>query len=137
MFDASGKYLYFLGSTDTGMSKHGFMQSSGDSRTPRWSLHLVVLEGSLLAVLKETDEEKGEMPKTGSETRLSVTMRATEAQSAGSDEPKKVDKNGNFTIDFEGLDQRILSFPIPPGSYSSFKLAPPGQVLPVEPRAES
>ena len=28
VFDAGGKYLYFLGSTDTGMSKHGFSQSA-------------------------------------------------------------------------------------------------------------
>ncbi len=32
VFDASGKYLYFLSSNDTGMSKHGFSQSAADSR---------------------------------------------------------------------------------------------------------
>src|SRR5439155_21255009 len=43
VFDASGKYLYFLGSNDTGMSKHGFSQSASDAQRPRWSLYLAVL----------------------------------------------------------------------------------------------
>src|SRR5262245_8476590 len=47
VFDANGKYLYFLGSTDTGMSKHGFAQSSADTRPPRQSIYLAVLSKDL------------------------------------------------------------------------------------------
>jgi tricorn protease len=130
VFDASGKYLFFLGSTDTGMSKHGFMQSSGDSRPPRWSVHLAVLRKDLPSpFLKETDEEKGEMLKKEPKPRIVGEDEEPKPKSKGpAGEPKKDGKDG-FTIDFDGLDQRILSFPIQPGSYSSLQAGAAGQVF--------
>src|SRR5205823_4426478 len=58
-FDASGKYVYFLSSTDAGMSKHSFMQSAADSQRPRYNLNLAVLRKDLPSpFLRESDEEK-------------------------------------------------------------------------------
>ncbi len=139
VFDASGKYLYFLGSTDTGMSKHGFMQSSADSRPPRFSLHLAVLKKELPSpFLKESDEEKFELPKTepkprivgedrkdGEEPKSKGKAQGEGADSKGPNPPKK----DGFTIDFEGLDQRILSIPVPPGSYGNLQAGAAGQVF--------
>lgn len=63
VFDANGKYLYFLGSNDTGMSKHSFAQSAADTRPPRWSLYVVVLRKDLPSPFaRESDEEKGIEP---------------------------------------------------------------------------
>ncbi|MCI0704183.1 MAG: PDZ domain-containing protein [Planctomycetia bacterium] len=109
-FDASGKYLYFLGSNDTGMSKHGFSQSASDTRSPRWSINLVVLNKDLPSpFLRESDEEKGNpekpMPKS---------------------EPKK---DAAFKIDFDGIDQRILAFPLPTGNYMGLQAGAAGQVF--------
>ena len=134
VFDASGKYLYFLGSTDTGMSKHSFMQSSGDSRTPRWSLHLAVLRKDLPSpFLRETDEEKGVSgPREGPKPRLADEgdePKAKAKKDGGGGEPKKAEKKDGFTIDFDGLDQRILSFPTPPGIYRSLQAGAAGQVF--------
>ena len=131
VFDASGKYLCFLGSTDTGMSKHGFLQSSGDSRPPRWSLHLAVLRKDLPSpFLKETDEEKGDAPKTGPKPRISDDEEpATKTKSGPGEEPKRSKGDSAFTIEFDGLDQRILSFPIPAGTYSSLQAGAAGQVF--------
>ncbi|MDY3551185.1 PDZ domain-containing protein [Gemmata sp. JC717] len=108
-FDAGGKYVYFLGSSDTGMSKHGFSQSAADSRQPRWSINLVVLNKDLPSpFLRESDEEKGE------------SDRPT---------PKSEKKDSPaFSIDFAGIDQRILSFPLPPGSYAGLSAGTAGQV---------
>ena len=59
-FDAGGKYLYFLGSQDTGMSKHGFSQSASDTRTPRWGVYMAILQKTTPSpFLRESDEEKG------------------------------------------------------------------------------
>ena len=130
VFDASGKYLYFLGSTDTGMSKHGFMQSSDDTRSPRWSLQLVVLRKDLPSpFLKETDEEKGETPRKSPRPRISSgggDLPKTKGGDGGA--AKKGEKKQGFTIDFDGIDQRILSFPIPKGTYSSLQAGSAGQV---------
>ena len=108
-FDAGGKYLYFLSSNDTGMSKHGFSQSAADSRQPRWSINLAVLNKDLPSpFLRESDEEKGEERPT----------------------PKmdKKDKDAAFAIDFADIDQRILAFPLPTGSYSGLVAGAAGAV---------
>ena len=110
-FDAGGKYLYFLGSNDTGMSKHGFSQSASDSRSPRWSINLVVLNKDLPSpFLRESDEEKGDGEKPA---------------------PKidKKDKEAAFAIDFGDIDQRILSFPVPTGSYGGLQAGAAGSVF--------
>ncbi len=130
VFDASGKYLYFLGSTDTGMSKHGFMQSSDDTRSPRWSLQLVVLRKDLPSpFLKETDEEKGETPKKNPRPRIAGNEdEQPKAKRGGGEEPKSTGKKDGFKIDFDGIDQRILSFPIQQGTFSSLQAGAAGQV---------
>jgi tricorn protease len=106
VFDANGKYLYFRASNDTGMSKHGFSQSAADSRNPRWSLNLVVLNKDLPSpFLRESDEEKGDQPVP------------------------KVDFNKPpFKIDFADIDQRILSFPLPTGNYAGLSTGAAGAV---------
>jgi tricorn protease len=106
-FDAGGKYLYFLSSVDTGMSKHGFSQSAADSRQPRWSVNLVVLNKDLPSpFLRESDEEKGDVPSP----KL---------------DPKK---DGGFKIDFADIDQRILAFPLPTGNYAALSAGSAGSV---------
>ncbi len=108
-FDASGKYLYFLSSNDTGMSKHGFSQSAADSRQPRWSINLVVLNKNLPSpFLRESDEEKGDGEKPT---------------------PKIEKKDAAFAIDFLDIDQRILSFPLPTGSYAGLSAGSTGQIF--------
>ena len=59
VFDASGKYLYFFGSTDPGPVRDWFAQSNADMRATR-SIYLVVLKNDAPSPLaKESDEEKG------------------------------------------------------------------------------
>ena len=132
-FDASGKYLYFLGSNDTGMSKHGFSQSSADSRSPRWSLHLAVLaKDEPSPFLRESDEEKGPEAKKAPEPR--IAGRDADDDEPEKDEPKakgkrKGEKDKPFKIDLEGIDQRILAFPLPSGSYGGLQAGSEGQVF--------
>ncbi|HVL15770.1 MAG TPA: PDZ domain-containing protein [Gemmata sp.] len=112
VFDAGGKYLYFLGSDETGMSKHGFSQSAADARQPRWSINLVVLKADVPSpFLRESDEEKGESDKP----------------TPKKDDPKT--KEAAFAIDFAGMDQRILSFPMPQGNYSGLSAGTAGQIF--------
>ena len=62
MFDESGKYLYFLGSTNAGPVKEWFAQSNADMRFTS-SLYLAVLRSNLPnPLVKESDEEKGVHP---------------------------------------------------------------------------
>lgn len=133
VFDANGKYLYFIGSTDTGMSKHGFSLSSQDTRATRWSIYVAVLRKDLPSpFLRESDEEKG----TPEQRRPADGERA-EGGAAGEDQPRREMPDGmadrmkaarearqareNMKIDFETIDQRILALPLPSGSYNNLQ----------------
>ena len=107
IFDESGKYLYFLGSTNAGPVKEWFAQSNADMRLTS-SLYLAVLRSNLPNPLaKESDEEKGiqkeEKPK----------------------EPPKAAEP--FSIDFAGINNRILAIPLPARNYSNLQAGPAGQ----------
>jgi tricorn protease len=118
VFDAGGKYLYFLASNDTGMSKHGFSQSASDSRPPRWQPYVVVLKKELPnPFVKQSDEEKGE----------SATPTGPIGP-GGRGGRGEVAKKDDFKIDIEGIDQRILAIPVPSGSYSNMQAGSANQV---------
>lgn len=109
VFDASGKYLYFFGSTDAGPVKDWFAMSNADMRATR-SLYLAVLGKDLPNPLaKESDEEKGiqkeEKPK----------------------ETPKQPQPAPVTIDLEGLNNRILAIPLPAGNYRELQSGTAGQ----------
>lgn len=129
VFDASGKYLYFVSSNDTGMAKHGFMQSASDARPPRWTIQLAILRKDIPSpFLKESDEEKGEAPRVG--------PRPTKEGEADPKEGPRPPKKDEFKIDFESLENRILSLPLPAGNYGSLQAGAAGQLYFLS-RAES
>lgn len=134
VFDAGGQYLYFLSSTDTGMSKHGFSQSASDTRPPRWSVYAAVLKkGTPSPFLKQTDEEKGP-PVAPKPPRIADDKKDTDTPDDAKKDGKKDDaKKGEakkpvaFGIDFDRLDQRIVAVPVPAGAYSQLQAGAAGQ----------
>jgi len=112
-FDAGGKYLYFFGSTDAGPVKQWFDMPNADMRLAR-SLYLAVLRKNIPSPLsRESDEEKG--------VRKEEKPKDTKAAAA---EP--------FSIDFDGIQNRILTVPIPAGEYSTLRAGAAGQVFYLE-----
>ena len=93
VFDASGKYLYFFGSTDAGPVAQWFDLSATDLRSTA-SVYLAVLRKDLPSPLaKESDEEKG----------IQKEEKPREAAAAA---PQP------FSVDFDGIQYRILDLPI-------------------------
>jgi tricorn protease len=100
VFDASGKYLYFLASTDSGPVRHWFDMSNADKR-PTSSIYLAVLRRDLPSPLaKESDEEKAAAKDT----------KESKPEPAAKD---------SFSIDFDGIQNRILALPVPRGEFTS------------------
>jgi tricorn protease len=111
-FDASGKYLYFLASTDAGPANQWFNLSSRYLRANR-ALYLALLgKDTPLPFLRESDEEKPEEKE--------------EKEKEKKDEP---DKPEPVEIDFDGLDRRLLPFPLPAGDYRTLAAGGAGQIL--------
>jgi tricorn protease len=114
VFDEGGKYLYFFGSTDAGPVKDWFAMSNADMRATQ-SLYLAVLRNNIPNPLaKESDEEKGvqkeEKPK----------------------EPPPKPAIEPFSIDFDGINNRILAIPLPPGNYRDLEAGAAGQFYYIE-----
>ena len=140
VFDASGKYLYFLGSTDTGMSKHGFALSSMDTRPPRQSIYLAVLSKDLPSPFaRESDEEKFDA-KDADEKEKDRPRLGDDGDDKKDDQPKEkkgrqkrggpdAEKPAVTKIDFEGISQRILAFPLPSGNYRDLQAGAAGHIF--------
>lgn len=123
VFDAGGKYIYFLSSTDAGPVNQWFAQSNSDMQVHRVP-HLVVLSKTEPSPLtRESDEEKPkesekEKPKEGDK----------EKPAAAGEKPKEKNAAENVVIDFDGIDQRILELPVPEGQLSDLRAGSAGQI---------
>jgi tricorn protease len=120
-FDQSGKYLYFFASTDAGPLRHWFAMSIQDMEMTR-SIYLAVLQKGVPSPLaKESDEEK-------------VAEKKNETEEAKKEEKKKEESKPEkpFTIDFDGLEYRILTLDIPAGNYYDLKTGKNGQIYYLE-----
>lgn len=123
-FDAAGKYLYFLASTDAGPVNQWFSQASAELRSKR-SLYLCVLKkGVPSPFARESDEEKGkDEKKDDADKKPKDGDKKDEGERKAKDEKKPVE------IDFDALDQRVVAFPVPAAGYHELQAGPAGQVF--------
>jgi tricorn protease len=112
VFDRSGKYIYFVASTNLGMAAGGGGGNLSSLQRPVTSnAYLMVLKKDTLSPLAfENDEEKlkKEEPK----------KEEPKKDEAKKDEVKK-DEVPKVEIDFDRISQRILALPIPARNYGA------------------
>ncbi len=121
VFDASGKYLYFTASTDAIPIATWFNLSSF-ARPTTSSVYMIVLRKDLpnpLAPLSDDEKVAEEKP----------TAAANGANEKKADE-KKSDARAavKITVDFDDIDQRTLTLPLPPRNYSGLVAGGPGML---------
>jgi len=134
-WDASGKYLWFLASTDFGLRSQWLDMTNVD-HTETFGLYAAVLrKGDPSPFLPESDEETGQPAAGGfGGGRAGRGGGAGAAgDSAGGGEARPVAGArlpiAPITIDFDGLQHRILSVPgVPDRQYSNLKAGAPGMV---------
>lgn len=107
-FDAGGKYLYFLSSTDYG-PRTGWLEMSSLDRPIRRAIYLAVLSASDPSPL---------LPETGDEPKPTEN------------EPRaKPDKNITVKVDFDKIGQRIISLNVPPADYANLLAGVAGTIF--------
>jgi tricorn protease len=117
VFDQSGKYLYFFASTDAGPARQWFDQSNADLRETS-ALYLAVLRRDLPNPLaKESDEEKA--------APVEDAKKADKPKAAAAPPVPAADA---FRIDFDGLEHRIVTVPIPAGLYGGLQAGETGKI---------
>jgi tricorn protease len=130
-FDAGGKYLYFLASTDAGPVNQWFAQSNADMRIHRVP-HLVVLKrGEPSPLAPESDEEKG-ADKDKEKDKGKPPSKEDKPADQGDKAKEKAAEVKPVVIDFDGIDQRIVALPVPAANYSSLRAGTAGQVYYLE-----
>ncbi len=110
-FDPEGRYLYFIASTNTGLTR-GWLDLSSYDRNVSMNLYLAVLRKELPSPFApESDEEKPE--------------EEAEKEADKKDEKKEEEKEEKepFRIDIENIGQRIISMPVPERFYTNLKAA--------------
>jgi tricorn protease len=135
-WDASGKYLWFLASTDFGLRSQWLDMTSYD-HNPTFGLYFAVLKKSDASpLLPESDEDRG----VGTGTR-----RLQPGACAGEGGPGEGGGGGEgggqrgprapvaVQVDFDGLAQRIVAVPgVPERQYSDLQAGVDGQVFYLE-----
>jgi tricorn protease len=130
VFDASGKYLYFLVSTDAGPVNDWFSQANADMRTVQQVYLAVLAKGVPSPLAKESDEEKPkEEPKE--ETKGGADGKAGEAKTGGAKKGRDEaeEKGVEVRFDPDGLSERVLALPVKAGVYADLAAGPAGQLF--------
>jgi tricorn protease len=135
-WDANGKYLWFLASTDFGLKSQWLDMTSYD-HDENFGLYLAVLSNSEPSpLMPESDEDKGVGSAPAPGGPLNGGGRgARGGGDAQSETPAPAAPRTPVTvhIDFDGLQQRIVAVPgIPERQYSQLRAGVPGTVYYLE-----
>ncbi len=128
-WDAAGKHLYFLASTDYGLNT-GWLDMSSYDRPVTRGIYAMVLSASDPNPLapRSSEEPISGDGSSGASGAGAGTGSAGAAGSGGG-----ASRSGNDTpevrIDLEGLDQRILALPVPQRDYQFLLAGPEGVVF--------
>ena len=118
-FDANGKYLYFLASTNYGPST-GWLEMSSLERPVRRAIYLAVLSAT---------EPSPLLPETGDEPPPRPTPAETPATPPAPPAPRPV----SVRIDVNGIGQRIIAVNVPAGEYANLSAGAAGSFYYTEP----
>ena len=123
-FDKSGKYLYFLASTNTGLSAAGLDMTS-DEHPVTQSVYVAVLRKDLPSPIPpQSDDEK-----VAAESANQTSAANSEPTKNSGEKPAKTPKKPPVVqIDFDGILQRILALPIPAANYDDLQAGKEGEI---------
>ncbi|HVD76129.1 MAG TPA: PDZ domain-containing protein [Vicinamibacteria bacterium] len=122
-FDRGGRYLYFLASTSAGLSQ-GWLDMTSMARTVTSSVWAAVLRKDLPSPVAPESDEEGKDDKDAARDEKDQKDATAKSKDGETGEKKAADKKAEekkppepVTIDFEGLDQRIVSLPVDRANY--------------------
>jgi len=138
-WDSSGKYLWFLASTDFGLRSQWLDMTSYD-HTPTFGLYFAVLRKTdPTPLLPESDEDRGVGTGTrrlppgacaGDAAPGAEALAGGEGGGAGGGGQRGQRAPVTVQIDFEGLQQRIVAVPdVPERQYADLQAGVDGQVF--------
>ena len=111
VFDQEGKYIYFFASTDAGPVINWFAQSNNDMEFSNAIYVATLQKETMNPFFKENDEEEGDSQKEMEE------------------EKEKDNTTRKWTIDLDGIENRIVDIPVESGMYWNLGVNKSGELL--------
>ena len=125
-WDANGKYLWFLASTDYGLNSSVLDMSAYERQTTRGLYVMVLSKSDPSPLLPESDDETGR--RTRPATEDSTRADSSDAREASRDTAAR--RPVTVRIDFDGLQNRTIAVQsVALRSYSQLKSGVPGTVF--------
>ena len=135
-FDANGKYIYFLASTNAGPVKHWFAMSNNDMEATNQIYLAVLQDDGANPLAKESDEEPVKKTEAATTSTPASTTDSEKGAKSGDVAEKKADAGDAkaaatpaVRIDFDGLDQRIIALPISSALHSNLQSGAEGTIF--------
>jgi tricorn protease len=134
VFDATGKYLYFLVSTDAGPVNDWFSQANADMRSTSQVYLAVLAKDQPSPLAPESDEEqpgadKADVPEADDEASDDDQADAQSSTNEDDADPEPAASEPTVTVDVDGLAQRILVMPMPAGVYTDLTAGATNQIF--------
>ncbi len=130
-WDKSGKYLFFLASTDVGLNT-GWLDLSSLERPVRNGVYFAVLaKDTPSPLLPESDDEKG-IKEDESVQDKGKEKEKDKGKTRDNEKDKEKKQSGDtleVKIDFENINSRILSLSLPLRYYTGLNCGPAGIVF--------
>ena len=128
VFDASGKYLYFLASTDAGPLKNWFDQSNADMQATFSVFIAVLAKDTPNPLLKKDDDENGpEDPSKAKDKEKEKDKPKDETAKEGEGEKAK-EPAPKTVVDLDGLESRVLALPVATGNLQNLAAGAEGAI---------
>ena len=119
-WDRSGRYMYFLASTDLALGS-GWANTSSITSDPTYGAYLMVLRADDETPFPpESDEAKVESEEEEGQE---------ETEEAGGDEGSGAESDNVVRVDVEGIQRRVLALPMPVARYQGTLSGPEGTVF--------
>lgn len=119
-FDAGGKYLYFLASTNYAL-RSGWVDMSSEERSVTRSVYLTVLSASERSPLlpDPSDEPGSALGTSGASGAKPANAHSTASVSADRTAKPRLDNATTTHVDIDGIQQRIVALGVPAGDYGN------------------
>jgi tricorn protease len=129
VWDASGKYLYFLASTDFGLNTGWLDMTSYDHPVTRGLYAIVLAKGVKSPLFPKSDEEPAKPAEAAAKSEEKKEDKKSDKKDKSAEAPKPAEKKVVVKIDPDGLDQRIISLGVPLKDYQDLVAGPEGTVF--------
>jgi len=136
-WDLDRSHLYFLASTNLALGS-GWANTSSMASRPEYGVYIVNLKKDDPSPFKpRSDEENSEEDKSAEKEKDSENDKKKSSKEDKESEESDTIKGKPITIDFDGIERRIVALPMPERNYRALLNGPSGSVFVGERKPDS